>query len=122
MKPLRFALLAAALAMAASAHGQNNAVARVNGVAIPQSHLELLVKTFTAQGRPDSPEVRENIKQLLINREVMAQEATRRGFDKNPENAARIALTRQEMLANVYAQEALKANPANSPPASRHPN
>ena len=43
MKPIRYALLAAALAMAASAHGQNNVVARVNGVAIPQAHLEMLV-------------------------------------------------------------------------------
>ena len=112
MKPIRYALLAAALAVAATAHGQNNGVAKVNGVVIPQAYLELLVKNFTSQGRPDSPEMRENIKQLLINREVMAQEATRRGFDKNPENAARLALTRQEMLANVFAQEALKANPA----------
>src|SRR5258707_9572175 len=100
MKPIRYALLAAGLALVASAHGQNNVVAKVNGVAIPQQHLELLVKNFTAQGRQDSPEMRETLKQLLISRELMTQEAVRRGLDKNPENAARIALARQEVLSN----------------------
>ena len=112
MKPIRYALLAAGLALAASAHGQNNVVAKVNGVAIPQQHLELLVKNFTAQGRQDTPEMRETLKQLLISRELMTQEAVRRGLDKNPENASRIALGRQEVLSNAYALEALKANPA----------
>jgi len=73
MKLLRTAVLAAGLAVVATAHGQN--VARVNGVAIPQQHFDLLIKNLVAQGRPDSPEMRDAIKQQMISRELMVQEA-----------------------------------------------
>jgi peptidyl-prolyl cis-trans isomerase C len=52
MKLLRTAVLAAGLAVAATAHGQN--VARVNGVAIPQQQFDLLIKNLVAQGRPET--------------------------------------------------------------------
>lgn len=109
MKLLRYAVLAAGLAMAATAHGQN--VARVNGVAIPQQHLDLLIKNLVAQGRPDSPEMREAIKLQMINRELMTQEAAKRGLDKNPEIAARLKFGRQDVLTNAFVQEVLKKNP-----------
>ncbi len=111
MKPIRYALLAAALAVAASAHGQNNVVARVNGVAIPQAHLELLLKNLVAQGRPDSPEMREALKQQMINRELMVQEAARRGLDKNSEIAARLAFARQDVLSTAYVNETFRTQP-----------
>lgn len=110
MKLIRTALLAASLAAAVTAHAQN--VARVNGVAIPQVHLELLVKNLVAQGRPDSPEMREALKQQMINRELMVQEAVRRGLDKNAETTARLAFARQDVLSSVYIQEAVKSAPA----------
>ena len=46
MKLIQTALLVAGLAVAVTAHAQN--VARVNGVAIPQAHLDLLVKNLVA--------------------------------------------------------------------------
>ena len=109
MKYLRIALLAAGLAVAFTAHGQN--AARVNGVAISQQHLEILVKNLVAQGRQDSPEMREALKQQMINRELMTQEAVRRGLDKNVEITARLAFARQEVLSTAFVQEALKAAP-----------
>jgi len=109
MKLLRTAVLAAGLAVVATAHGQN--VARVNGVAIPQQHFDLLIKNLVAQGRPDSPEMRDAIKQQMINRELMTQEAAKRGLDKNPEIAARLSFSRQDVLSNAYIQEVLRANP-----------
>jgi peptidyl-prolyl cis-trans isomerase C len=109
MKLLRYAVLAAGLAVVATAHGQN--AARVNGVAIPQQHLDLLIKNLVAQGRPDSPEMRDAIKQQMINRELMVQEAAKRGLDKNPETAARLSFSRQDVLSNAYIQDVLRANP-----------
>jgi len=109
MKLLRTAVLAAGLAVVATAHGQN--VARVNGVAIPQQHFDLLIKNLVAQGRPDSPEMRDAIKQQMISRELMVQEAAKRGLDKNPETAARLTFSRQDILSNAYIQEILRANP-----------
>ena len=106
---LRTAVLATGLAVVATAYGQN--VARVNGVAIPQQYFELLIKNLVAQGRPDSPEMRDAIKQQMINRELMTQEAAKRGLDKNPEIAARLSFSRQDVLSNAYIQEVLRANP-----------
>jgi len=109
MKLLRTAVLAAGLAMVATAHGQN--IAKVNGVAIPQEHFDLLIKNLVAQGRPDSPEMRDAIKQQMINRELMVQEAARRGLNKNPETAARLSFSRQDVLSNAYVQDVVRANP-----------
>jgi len=109
MKLLRTAVLAAGLAVVATAHGQN--VARVNGVAIPQQHFDILIKNLVAQGRPDSPEMRDAIKQQMISRELMVQEAAKRGLDKNPETAARLTFSRQDILSNAYIQDILRANP-----------
>ena len=110
MKLLRYVVLAAGLVLAISAHGQNT-VARVNGVAIPQAHLELLVKNLVSQGRTDSPEMREALKQQMINRELMIQEAARRGLEKQSEIAARLIFARQDVLSSAYVQETFKAHP-----------
>lgn len=111
MRLIEYALLAAGLAAAATAQAQGTAVARVNGVAIPQSQLELLVKNLAAQGRQDSPELREALKQQMINRELMTQEAVRRGLDKSTDTAARLTFARQDVLSNAFVQEALKKTP-----------
>lgn len=112
MKTIQYALLAAGLAVAAFAHAQNGAaIAKVNGVAISQQHLDLIVKNLVAQGRQDTPELREALKQQMINRELMTQDAVRRGLDKQPEISARLAFARQDVLAAAFAQEAVKARP-----------
>jgi len=110
MKLFRFAALAASLVLAASAYGQNAPV-KVNGVAISQQHLELLVKNLVAQGRADTPQMREALTQQMINRELMVQDATRRGLDKNADVAARLTLARRDVLSSAFVQEALKAHP-----------
>ena len=111
MKLNRIAVLAAGLTFAAAAHAQSGAVAKVNGVTIPQSRADILIKEMAAQGRPDTPEMRDAIKQELINREVVAQEAVKKGLDKKPEVAIQIDLQRQAVLINAYLQDYLQANP-----------
>jgi peptidyl-prolyl cis-trans isomerase C len=102
--------LALATLMAAT-HGSHAQVAKVNGVTIPQAHLDVILQAQTAQGRPDSQEMRSGIKDTLINQEVIAQEALKKGLEKNPAVAAQIALQRQEILVNAYIQEYLKNHP-----------
>jgi peptidyl-prolyl cis-trans isomerase C len=112
MKSISTALLAAGLAVAAPALAQGGpSVAKVNGVAVSQQHLDLLVKNLVAQGRQDTPEMREQLKQQMIARELIVQDAVRRGLDKNPEVAARLALARQDVLVNSAMQEMAKAHP-----------
>jgi peptidyl-prolyl cis-trans isomerase C len=47
----------------------------------------------------------------MINRELMVQEGAKRGLDKNPETAARLSFSRQDVLSNAYVQDVLRANP-----------
>ncbi|HXF67862.1 MAG TPA: peptidylprolyl isomerase [Burkholderiales bacterium] len=93
---------------AASAHAQ---VAKVNGVVIPQQRMDYFMRSLAAQGRPDTPELRNAVKEELINRELMTQEAMRRGLDKNPDVAAQLELTKQDVLSRAYLQEIAKAAP-----------
>lgn len=108
-KPAR--LLSALLAVAAvPAFAQNIAV--VNGKAIPSSRAESVVKQVVAQGQqPDSPQLREAIKKDLIAREVMMQEAVKRGFDKDATVKAQLDNVRQSLAVNAMAKEYISKNP-----------
>ena len=100
------AAVCAVLAGAALAQG-----VKVNGREIPASRIEAVVKSQVAQGRPDTPDLRNSVKEELINREIVAQEAVKRGLDKQSEVAAQIDFTRQEILFNAYLRDYLRANP-----------
>ncbi len=109
MKTVRMTWAAAALiCCAASAAAQG---VKVNGREIPASRIDAVVKAQVAQGRPDSPELVNAIKEELIARELIAQEAQKKGIDKQPEVAAQIDLARHEILSSAYLREYLKNNP-----------
>ena len=57
-------------------------VAKVNGSAIPQSRLDAMLKGATAQGQPESPELRNRVRDELITREILMQEAAKKGTEK----------------------------------------
>lgn len=63
-------LFATASFLVPSAHAQ---VATVNGVAIPQSRLDTILKMRAAGKQPDSPEIRNALRDTLINQEVVVQ-------------------------------------------------
>ncbi|MCW5575446.1 MAG: peptidylprolyl isomerase [Burkholderiales bacterium] len=86
-------------------------VAKVNGATIPQARADALLREVTAQGRPDSPELRNMIKQELVNREVMAQEAVKLGLNKNPEVSGQLDLARQNVLVGALLNELSKRHP-----------
>lgn len=88
-------------------------VATVNGVAIPQTRLDAILKMRAAGKQPDNAEIRTALRDTLINQEVVAQEAVKKGLHKNPEIAAQIDLQRQEILVNAFVQDYMKANPIN---------
>ncbi len=105
-KTLTLSLILATTTLAPlAAFGQ---VARVNGTAIPQARADLLLRQATAQGRPDSPELRDAIKQRLIESEFIAQEAVKLGLNKNTTVAAQLDLVRQNVLLDAYANEIAK--------------
>lgn len=104
-------LFAGFLALSVSETQAADAGTKVNGVAIPQSRIELLVKNAIAQGQPDSPELRNRVRDELVTREVLLQEAVKKGLDRNPEIVTQIEIQRQGLLINAFLQEYAKANP-----------
>ena len=83
----------------------------VNGVTIPQSRFDVMNRERAAAGQPDSPEIQAAIKDELINRELIAQAAIKRGLDKSPEVVAQIDMTRQAVLVRAFFEAEIKANP-----------
>lgn len=100
--------LAATTLLATAVHAQG---VKVNGKEIPQSRIDMIVKAQTAQGQPDSPELRARIKDSLVSQEILVQEALKKGLDKRPDVATQLEMTRQEVLVSAYIQDYLRNNP-----------
>jgi len=91
--------------------GAGDAAATVNGVAISKAKVDFAVKQRTAAGQPDTPEMRNAVKEDLINRELISQEAKKKGVDKQPEVVQQVELAQQQVLVGAYLQEWVKSNP-----------
>jgi len=105
----KLAMLAAACAVAVPVFAQN--VATVNGKNIPQKSVDQFVTLLVGQGATDSPELREQIKQELINREVFVQAAEKAGLTKQDSIKTEVELARQGILVRALMAEHLKKNP-----------
>lgn len=102
-------LLLAGLLASGPLFAQN--LARVNGVAIPSARAEAMVQGLAAQGKGDSPQMREAIKDQLITYEIMMQEAARLGLAKQPDVATQLEFARQSVLVRALLQDHMKKNP-----------
>jgi peptidyl-prolyl cis-trans isomerase C len=103
-------LLALIAVISAPAFAQNLAV--VNGKAIPTSRVDAVVKQVVASGQgQDSPQLREQIKKSLIEREVLMQEAIKQGYDKKPEVRQALDSARQAIVVNQLARDYIAKNP-----------
>lgn len=87
------------------------AFATVNGQPISQTVYNAFIAEQKAQGAPDSPELQGAIKEELVRREILAQEAKKKGLDKNPNIQGQIDLAKQAVLIRAYLSEYVKANP-----------
>jgi peptidyl-prolyl cis-trans isomerase C len=106
LKPARLLLLLLAVA-ALPVMAQNVAV--VNGKPIPSSRLDMIVKQATANGQQkDSPELREKIKEQLIDTEILSQEAEKLGLSKTDDVKMQLDLQRQQVLIRALVQEHIK--------------
>ena len=98
-------------------------VATVNGIGIPQSRLDFVAKSQLAQaqqqqGQPgqqpvqDTPEFRDNLREILITREILYQEAVKRKLDKTPDYQTQLDLAKQQIILAVLIEDlSKKLNP-----------
>jgi peptidyl-prolyl cis-trans isomerase C len=86
-------------------------VASVNGAPITQGLMNLTLRAAVNQGQRDSPELRQTIKNDLINKELVAQEATRLGLANGIDFPDHIAQLRQNLLLQAFLENHFKKNP-----------
>ncbi len=103
--------LAASVLGSAPVFAAETAIVTVNGKAVPKSRADMLISAQVAQGQPDSPELREAVKEELIRREVLAQAAAQKGLDKSTEVQAQMDMARQGVLIGAYLKDYVKRNP-----------
>jgi peptidyl-prolyl cis-trans isomerase C len=106
------AFAAPALAQRAKAAGDaSTEVTKVNGVVIPNSQIDMIVRMQIQQGVPDSPQLRSAVRESLVMTELLVQEATRKGIAKQPAVKAQLDLARSQIISRAYRDDFAKTHP-----------
>jgi peptidyl-prolyl cis-trans isomerase C len=108
LKPARLLVLLLATA-AMPAMAQNLAV--VNGKPVPSSRADAMIKQMAAQGQQDSPQLRAMVKEELVNREILMQEADKLGLSSSPEVKNQMEMARQSIVIRALVADYVKKNP-----------
>lgn len=109
--PSRLALTLIASLVAGAVFAADKPVAVVNGVAIPQTKVDYILKQVAERGAKDSPELRQKIRDDLVTKEVVAQEAVKQGIDKQADVQLEAELAKQNVILKAFVQNFQKLNP-----------
>jgi peptidyl-prolyl cis-trans isomerase C len=85
--------------------------ATVNGRPLTNGLLDLNVKAALAQGQKDSPELKNALKDELINRELLTQESIRQGLDKDIDFRDQITQLKQTLMIQAFLENHFQKNP-----------
>jgi peptidyl-prolyl cis-trans isomerase C len=107
LKKTRLWVLLAAFA-AAPAFAQNIAV--VNGTPIPKARADALIAQLVQQGQQDTPQLETAVREELVNREILMQEAIRRGLPTRPDVKAQVAVAQQTVVLRALIDDFIKNN------------
>jgi len=120
----RLSILGAALLIAASpsfakdkadkeaaAGSGDSVIATVNGKKIMKSQADAIAKAQAAQGHPDNEELRKQIRDNLIQGEILLQAANKKGIEKKPEVRTQIELASHNVVINAYVTDFIATHP-----------
>jgi peptidyl-prolyl cis-trans isomerase C len=86
-------------------------VATVNGVPVPQSRVDWMMQQQVQRGGADTEQLRGMVRDELVNREVVMQEAQRAGIAKQPEIQTQLDMARQEIIVGAYLRDWARKHP-----------
>ena len=89
------------------AFAQNAAV--VNGKAIPSAKVDKLI---ASTGQPDNPELRDRARSMLIDRELLLQEANKRGVTQRDDVQEQLEQAKLNVLAGAVFEDYVKTHGA----------
>ncbi|UVE69647.1 peptidyl-prolyl cis-trans isomerase [Burkholderia pyrrocinia] len=95
-------------AAASQPSGTTATVATVNGTAITQADVDAVLR---ASGQPDSPQIRDAIKQQLITRVLVQQAAEKANYADKPEVKAAIQQAKTNAEVQLYVRDNVKPEP-----------
>jgi peptidyl-prolyl cis-trans isomerase C len=107
---LACATIAATQAMA-QATPASPAVASVNGVPIPKALFDVLLRERMQQGAQDNEQLHNLILNELVSRELVVQDAARKGLSDSAVLKAQIESARQLLIVRAYLQDLIKTQP-----------
>ena len=76
-----------------------------------QAQYDVLLKERLAQGQPDTPEMRNAVREELNTRELLAREARKKGMDKTSDMKTQMDLAGQTVLVRAYVADWVQKNP-----------
>jgi peptidyl-prolyl cis-trans isomerase C len=86
-------------------------IATVNGVAVPQTRADFLMQQQQQRGAQDTEQMRNMVRDELVNREVLAQEAQKAGIAKTPQVQTQLEMARQEIIVSAYLRDWASKHP-----------
>ena len=86
----------------------------------PRPSSTYLLKERLAQGQPDTPELRNAIRDELNTRELLVREAKKKGLDKNADVKSQMDLAAQTVLVRAQVTDWMKANPVSEVDCGRN--
>ncbi len=81
------------------------------GDLVSQAQLDLIVKERVAQGQPDTPELREFLRDELTNRELFVRAAKAKGIDRDGDTKTQMLVASESVLIRAYIADVLKSSP-----------
>lgn len=103
------AVSALVLSFALPVFAQN--VAIVNGKPVPKARVDALAAQLAKSGRPVGAEMEGQLKEEVITREILMQEAQKRGLDASDDFKTQMELARQALLIRELLADQQKKSP-----------
>jgi peptidyl-prolyl cis-trans isomerase C len=103
------AIVLALAALPFAAHAQDITV--VNGKPVPKARFDAFIAQVTGQGQERTAELEAQIRDELVMREILSQEAERRGLQNGDELKAQLEISRQGLLSRELSREFEKQHP-----------
>lgn len=96
---------------AAAPTASSGTLMTINGKAIPKLWEAIFLGEQRSRGAEDSPELRAAIKDEIVRRVLIGDEARKKGIDKQPEVAAQMELAGQAVLIRNFIADYLQSAP-----------
>jgi peptidyl-prolyl cis-trans isomerase C len=96
---------------APSGSGSAGNAAIVNNKPISKRTLDEFMAALAAQGRQETPDLRKQALEDLINREVFVQEAEKRGLMRNPDVVKQMENVKRDLMIRALIRQQLQKTP-----------